>query len=372
MNRELLKLIANNIISENREPANFSFFNGLGGQVLFLFLYAYLYDDSNIRIKAEDKLCKSFDLINSSNSLSVNYCDGVTGLFYCVNCLQSLNLISTSEFEYDLDWDKIIYGKSLEFMQEGNYEYFYGYGGLLFYLNSRIKNNIVCKELIYNVLVEIRTRLFINDYCLVSKYTKKIDMGIAHGVSGLILILCKIANQGFFLNIIYDILSYTQRFFLQFLIQKDNQECRFPKYYINNHFFEKSRHGWCYGDLSCSIAMLNTSSVLNDSFGEKALEILKFTASKNLETEVSLPINMGLCHGKCGLAFIYQYLFDLTHDVLFLNTYKYWEVKLLEDLCKSVNIDASLLNGYSGVGLYLLSNDSHDVKNLLNDILLLK
>lgn len=372
MDREMLKLITNKIITENREPANFGFFNGLGGQVLFLFLYAYLYDDSNIRIKAEEKLCKSFDMINSSNSLFVNYCDGVAGLFYSVNCLQSLNIISINEFEYDRDWDKIIYSKSLEFMQECNYEYFYGYGGLLFYLNSRIKNNITCKELIQNLLIKLRTQLLNNDDCLISKYTKKIDMGIAHGISGLVLILCKIANQGFFLNIIYDILSYLQRFFLQFLILNDNQDCSFPKYYINNHCFEKSRHGWCYGDLGCSIAMLNTSSVLNDGFGENALEILRFTASKNLETEVSLPINIGLCHGKCGLAFIYQYLFDLTHDVIFLNTNKYWKVELFEDLYKSVNNDASLLNGYSGVGLYLLSNDSLDVKNILNDILLLK
>lgn len=129
-----------------------------------------------------------------------------------------------------------------------------------------------------------------------------------------------------------------------------------------------SRLGWCYGDLTIALTLARVGNALDlPSYIDKA-KALGLHAAKRDHHDAAI-LDAGLCHGSAGLALIFQLLHQQVQAPELLSAANKWltftltmyQEKGLDGLfmysalSKEYEKDTSLLMGYSGIGLCLLS-----------------
>ncbi|MFY9819823.1 MAG: lanthionine synthetase C family protein [Thermoanaerobaculia bacterium] len=194
------------------------------------------------------------------------------------------------------------------------------------------------------------------------------DMGVAHGVPGVVAMLALANAAGVGSRSLLD------EAVAWLLAQKLPPGGRsiFPHVVVPDRAPGPSRLAWCYGDLGLAAALLVAARATAEPAWEReALEIARTCASRPEQT--SGVVDAGLCHGAAGNAHIFNRLFQATGDLQFAEAARFWLERTLALRRPGEGVagfsswepgdigeprwedDPSFLGGAAGIGLTLLA-----------------
>jgi lantibiotic modifying enzyme len=199
------------------------------------------------------------------------------------------------------------------------------------------------------------------------------NLGLAHGVPGVIAFLARLCDEGVATARARPILDGAVAWLLAHKLPKGSSVL-FPAYAGPGIDPGTPRYGWCYGDLGVAVALLAAArAVGNSSWEREALETA-FVAADCVSSATSVIPNAGLCHGAAGAGHLFNRLFQATGEPRFKETACVWFKHALsmrragsdldgyvatrrssrDDKLYTVK-DRGLLSGAAGIGLALLS-----------------
>lgn len=204
------------------------------------------------------------------------------------------------------------------------------------------------------------------------------NISLSHGISGLILILCKClsfkADER-----LPNIITGASNYLLSQEIDHNIYGSFFPSKSIDSTTIsQRSRLGWCYGDLGVGLALWQAGKLLsNAQYKKKGLEVLLYSSKRRTIEQTSIT-DAGICHGTSGLVMIFDYLYKNTGENNFLSARDYWIEETLK-MCPFTdglagykayqyngeflwNKTYDLLEGVAGIGLTLNSIVNPDQK----------
>ncbi|WP_106831616.1 lanthionine synthetase LanC family protein [Parabacteroides pacaensis] len=351
------------------------------GKCGLILLYAQLYQI----YKEEYYLKKVYELTDhimetNLNNYSLGY--GVAGIAWTINSLKDFKLFANMD-DWFIDVDQFLEQEYFNAIQNNNMDYFEGAAGILFYFLER-KNFSLDKmdKYIKNFCDYIRVRLNQKDWIELkfdrkrNEYYKVMNLGVPHGLTGILLILLLIKEKTPF-NTNYLIMEVINLIF-SFEIKSSPYICHFPYIYKNDNTKVFSTIGWCFGDLMVGYALLKAGIILRNEYyfhyGEKIL-------IDTIPRENQFKEKLILCHGFTSLAYIYENVYYKTKNNIFKTRSIYYQKKSIElfevryqkyiyDNNDIFFKNPSLFAGYSGFFLSLLSWNYNHVNNWLNCLLL--
>ena len=330
--------------------------------------------DKKILQNAEIILAKIFDEINGGNNNLNNPLlgDGLAGFAYTITYLQKNKFIDF-DINSELDeLDEYLFNAAKELIKKDQIDYLHGASGILHYFASRANDSIIIKQYIDVLINDLCSRAVIdkngiwfkNNSVERLKQNNTIDISLAHGLTGILLIFIEnwpyVSNkknvEKFIQNGIHYILSAETS-----AINKNRGLSHFPitinstsgsKHFIN-------RLAWCYGDLNEVLLLYRAGKLLgNSKYTEKA-DIIGFQSIKRKTKEETLCSNSHFCHGTAGLAQVYKCLYAESGHFFYYDAYKYWIKQTINniesEITQSIFADnaISILEGLAGVGMVL-------------------
>jgi lantibiotic modifying enzyme len=261
--------------------------------------------------------------------------------------------------------------QSADAISLGEYDYLLGgTGSLLFAVDVKKRNyvNALLSKLIsLSARVENDSPIWYQSPSLNVSQDKVINLGLAHGIPGILTILSSsvsLADNPHDISILiskcFDWLKANQ-------LNPSIDGCYFPfsKSESNEAFPSSLR--WCYGDLGVSISLILIGRRIGNQMIEGyGLEIATHCASRNIDK--SGISDAHICQGTAGIAHIYNRLFNYTGKRLFKEASVYWVLETLNRFNPQlqsgfqawkgkfgwVEYDG-LLEGSAGIGLTLIS-----------------
>ena len=195
------------------------------------------------------------------------------------------------------------------------------------------------------------------------------NVGVAHGVPGVIPILAQVCAAGVDAR---ELLDGAVAWVLAQRLPDGGQDSLFPYTAGAGAEPRPSRLAWCYGDLGISTALLAAARTVGEAGWEReALEIGRKAAKRR--GDQTGVIDAGLCHGAAGAAHLFNRLFQATGDAAFRDAALYWIDRTLGFQKPGEGIggyrawivgdgteldwrpDGGFLTGSSGIGLALLA-----------------
>lgn len=346
-------------------------FGSISGSLIFLFYYGRIYNNQNCLDKANEYLIKIFNTINDTNNVFLHYAEGITGIQTLLVHLLSEGFISEEQFDLCDDIDDVLFSFVTEEINKYEDDFFYGCSGIIYYYT--IKYEYTKSDNLRSKLFKIVELLYSRELSNANNDYPYFDLGIPHGYSSLIIILSKIYDYKINMNHTKAILDNLVSHYIPFTEIKKG--CGYFPSVVDKRKEDQncnSRLGWCYGDISCSLALLKYSESINEpSLRHKCLNILKRTCLR-INLEDNCICDSGFCHGCAGLSYIYLYLYNKYRIAEFQKAHQYWLDKIFDFTNHTTDGVAGfaaytrhgykkrydLLTGISGIGLVLISGIS--------------
>lgn len=367
--KTIINRIHNTISNSYTESNNISLFGGETGILLFTIYYNKLHKSKN-SILSKRILSNIFNKINLGFD-NLSYAEGISGIAHGLNILQNENISNIPDVSEINSLNDLVYSSLMNDINSSFHDLLYGSVGKANYLlESNYFNKTTLIELSNSFYkgVDIKnTVLNWKKHSKTSNNEEIYDLGIAHGLPGLLILLSKIYR----LNPTNEELRKRLILGVEFIFKRMRNDSSFfslfpPVLKIGDPNKEESRLAWCYGDLSVGIALFHIAiNLSNRNILNIAFKILMHTTTRK-DLEITNVVDPGLCHGSTGLANMYSRLFNYTKRQEFKDAAKHWlkislESFLLKDdyyleyekTFKSHSL--GLLIGYAGIGLALIS-----------------
>jgi len=197
------------------------------------------------------------------------------------------------------------------------------------------------------------------------------DLGVAHGIPGVIAFLGRVHAAGIAPADSGALLEAAMGFLLS-QVSRETPSPRFPYWRAPVGPAPETRIAWCYGDLGVALALLvaGTSSGRQDWI-DYSLELARTVAERTLAS--AGVADGGLCHGTAGAAHLFNRLFQFSGDPRFLSAARFWFRETLalrrpgegvggySALIRNAALEdvwvpsPEFLNGAAGIGLALLA-----------------
>lgn len=322
----------------------------------------------------EKTITKVFESVNGGYN-DTTYSIGVAGILWTF-----LHLNQNQYIEFDEDFDDIANWLKISLKHSSKAAYFdflHGAGGTFktlmkhsvhlhdssFYaefLEGLKQHGIKGKDTIY-----WSSYLYLsNDPILAS------NMGLAHGITGTILILSELSHHFPHDSELLDVLNHSINYVRSVRYKpEDRMKSFYPNYVFQDNSKDGDRLAWCYGDLCIAICFLRSGMILKrQELINEAIAIARNAAERRNLEEVKI-YDAGICHGSSGVAHIFNRLYHYTGVLEFKNAALYWLSVLLdhgkfadgyagykrfipeEGYSNSIGV----LEGISGIGLVLIS-----------------
>jgi lantibiotic biosynthesis protein len=200
------------------------------------------------------------------------------------------------------------------------------------------------------------------------------NLGLAHGVPGIIALLGKIHTAGIAREKAGRLLEGAVQWLLQQRLPHGSRSC-FASILVPGGQPESCRLAWCYGDTGVASALLRAARCLGEkSWEREALAIARHAATRSNQN--SGVVDACFCHGSSGLAHIFNRLYQATHEEVFFTASHYWIERTLQFSkpgegaagYRTISADGSgsrefqtmygILVGIAGIGLSLLASSS--------------
>lgn len=281
-------MIYHNLIKDN------DFFEGY--RVLSNLPYVSLVANYNIK-EAEELLNGFFAELEKADYIPANLY-GLSGIGLTLNYLSKHNdSFKKIEDNFKEDYSELILTNSQKMFETKNYDTFEGIISCLNYFIS-IKD--------INAIRELTDKLFLLANRLVEDNMN--DLGLAHGLSGIISCLCKgllfLKEEK---NTIY--VDYLTSF-VKYLADT-KKPINVNLLYTNDKKNPYSRLAWCYGDLSVATAFTWYYKVTkNKEFLEKVKEIIYNSIQYDPKdcfvfyNKKESYYDLGICHGLSGIVLV--------------------------------------------------------------------
>lgn len=201
------------------------------------------------------------------------------------------------------------------------------------------------------------------------------NLGVAHGVPGVIGMLGEMRGAGFDLPEARELLAGAVAWLLGQRLPADAPSC-FSYAVAAGATPVPARSAWCYGDPGIALALLVAARAAGEAEWERqALDVARAAAAR--PHDESGVKDGGLCHGAGGLAHLYNRLFQATGEPLFRSASLAWIERLMAQRAAGQGIagwrswrplgevptvetelgwvdDRGFLTGAAGIGLALL------------------
>ncbi|MCJ8270994.1 MAG: lanthionine synthetase C family protein, partial [Psychrosphaera sp.] len=309
------------------------------------------------------------------NQVTPSLYSGLSGIAWTVDYLQHNSDAPFEDYNEELDqhFDQLLSTP----VWKGEYELISGLCGIGLYGLSRCDINSgkkIAEKVIHHLMERARTdsngTYWSTDadsaYVHADENTEEINLGLAHGTTGVIALLSKAVKKQVLLTQTAPLLQSACDWLLA---QKNDDQAQ--GYFSYNSLKQcQSRLGWCYGDLSNAYVLYKAGLVLeNKALADAALSIALATCER--KKDQSGMVDASICHGSAGIMFMYQRLFFYSGDEYFEEAAQYWLAQTLEladsgeDLSgfnyyrgrnKAAEEDLGFLEGFAGIGLALLAS----------------
>lgn len=350
----------------NKKQQNYGLLSGLVGETIFLTEYSKI--DISYKNKIDSHIDSIFESIENFEPIET-YCAGLSGACLGIDYIYE-NLYDDKSFDFiSEDIEDFIYSQFTESLENKNIDFLHGAIGTGFFYLRRLEEDKLSK-LAINSLLDYLTENAIYESNKIKWEQKSKDcnfnISLSHGMSSIVIFLCRLlkSNHLEFNSKALPLLVGAVNYILDQEIDLDKYGSYFP-YSSKECSIEKSRLGWCYGDLGIALCLLEASKILEEKDLEaKAFEIFDYSSTRR-NLEENLIFDCSICHGTAGLAIIYYNLFLETNNIQYLETAQYWLLKTIElyeegkifYLIAEKKYDSqemSLLEGKVGIGLAIL------------------
>lgn len=324
-----------NAIIHTKESIDHSLIHGKSG-ILLALAYYYKYEclaESKNEIKVHIDTCINA-LLNtlSEEAMDGSLASGVTGISYALRAAHDMGLQESIEDEWFLDLDEII----IEFLEnqlnKKEYDLFRGASGSVVYLLQFGLNIEPIKRYVHslfeNAIWDTKTSCFwiffsFNENKQILEYREDIvNLGLAHGMTGIISILSSIYKLGIEKEKVSIMLTGA----INYVLREENpQEISLFNgiKYVGKKQQNSSRLGWCYGDLGVGFSILKAGTYCNNlAWVNKGNSICLKTLSRNIE-DAGLDEH-GICHGYFGTMHMYNRVYNFTGNPEYIRGIKYW------------------------------------------------
>jgi lantibiotic modifying enzyme len=195
------------------------------------------------------------------------------------------------------------------------------------------------------------------------------DLGLAHGVPGVIGLMAGFLASGFEPARSRRLLDGAVAWLRA--LAAPGSWARFPAVYRPGIHAEPTRLAWCYGDAGVAVTLLAAARVTSDLVLEaEVIAMGHAMAARSFES--SGVRDTGICHGAAGVAHIFNRMYQATGDTILGAAARVWIDRLLQmrragepvagfpSLRPEAGVetwvaDGGVLTGASGVALVLLA-----------------
>jgi len=355
---------------------------GLSGISLFQFYYSRLTEEEEPADLGVETITNTIEAINAGYAFPT-FCTGIAGAGWVLELLNEEEFIDIDSDELLMDIDAYLFTVMQDNMKEVNYDFLHGAIGYGYYFLKRYentKNNDLKKRYKDHILhlvkslkdtsLEQNNKRYWITTLMKEKELEGVNLSLSHGLSSIINFLSRIYKHEDFKQYTHDLLVQTTEYILSHKYHDLNNASLFPSWvYDGMEKKPSARMAWCYGDLGVGVSLWRAGKALqNDNYKEEAIELMKHAAKRKDLTETKVK-DAGFCHGSCGIADIYNFMYKETNDPLFKDTAAYWMDQVLEMAIHDSNAgylqwmgnekkwreEISLLEGIAGIGLVMIS-----------------
>jgi len=197
-----------------------------------------------------------------------------------------------------------------------------------------------------------------------------VDLGMAHGIAGLIPLLARAHTLGAHPRAVRSMLDGTVRWLLAHLIETPAGHTA-PGFVARDTAPVPARMAWCYGDPGVAMALLLAGRDAGEPAWTRAGTELALAAAARTPAEAGVS-DAGICHGSAGLAHLFCRMYQLTGEQRLADAAVTWAERTIARCTgqdgghrgdeaagqgggRSGRQGAGLLEGTAGVALVLLA-----------------
>ena len=226
-----------------------------------------------------------------------------------------------------LPLDEIVFQHARANLRAQNIDFLYGAVGALNYLSTRVGQNPAAagylqelfRDLLTHQIADERGVRFYNEHINRANGSTDINLGVAHGQCGLLLVLLKIHEAGLLQAEIRELVTAMLTYLLGLQLPPEPAQ-GYSSYFpatINdavpitdplNRAKYTNRMGWCYGDLNVVLVLYQAARILHlPQLLPLADEVGRHTCHRRTQEESGIK-NAHFCHGSTSLVACYNAL----------------------------------------------------------------
>lgn len=309
---------------------------------------------------------------------SASYSNGIAGCLWFLSHLDRQSYIDKDELVDDEVHDSFL-RQAMQLLAQGNYDPMHGaIGYALFALES---GKLEHTQLLHTLIERLGDMAIIDETgarwrSIPASPSDKpedftINMGMAHGQSGIVAFLLKCRQRGIQTATLDTLLHQSTQFIMHVHadFSRPDMPVKIPAAIINGKYNVGRKLAWCYGDLSSAYTAYRAASFLKRAdWKKRALVILKGCASDDYVESYPMK-DAGFCHGTAGTSYLFGKLFKETGSSEFKRASDKWLAATLDFggrggrsagfryfNGKKMESNFGLLEGISGIGLVLLAH----------------
>lgn len=181
-----------------------------------------------------------------------------------------------------------------------------------------------------------------------------IDLGVAHGMAGVIPFLGRVDALGLAPQTTRPLLDGAVSWLLAHLVDTAAGPT-VPKFVADGVELEPTRTAWCYGDPGVAAALLLAARDVGEPVWAAEATALAMGAANRPPDQTGV-VDAGLCHGSAGLGHLFNRMYQMTAEPILADAARFWVERTLELCSDTVQVawkGPGLLEGAAGVVLAL-------------------
>lgn len=313
-----LKLDEIDIVLANHQSEISSLYSGRAGLAMYFF-QRYLTSKDVAHGKIAVKTLESCINVLSEQDFRLSIDDSV-GVFWLLSRLNSMRLVHFAP-KFIPTLNDVVYNAVSSRLANSNHDFFYGAHGLLLYLldcnffrNRNLLPDII--DIYRNTAVVTSSGIHWNisgkGQSAVHGKNERVDLGISHGVSSTVYVLCQLFKRTDGSKEVAELLLSLVDWLLSHKNPDSEMSC-FPTYTASESTY--SRLAWCYGDLSTALVIMIVAKSLGDNrLRDEGRCIVRKTFKRLSEGDTGI-LDPSFCHGAFGVAYLYKRCFEIDSTI---------------------------------------------------------
>ncbi|MGB8191597.1 MAG: lanthionine synthetase LanC family protein [Chitinophagaceae bacterium] len=361
-------------IIRHARPSNDSLLSGSLGLSLYYFTLYEAFGKEDDLVRGKELFEDTFARLNDGSSKLMNpsFSKGIGGLLYMVDYVTKNELIDIDIREERAELEEYIYNEALMEIDQDFNDYLHGAFGVLFYFLERLPDKRVERyvrgilDKVFEKAVQSDDSFWLRNFLTSEDEKKEINLSLAHGQSGFMLIMLQAFAQDIYPDKIYKAVKKNIGQVLRSRQDIDFEERKYSFFPIRivastNESMFRDRLGWCYGDLNQLLLLYRASHAFNEERYARMANLMGGCCVIREDVDSTMCTDAHFCHGAAGLAQFYRTLYLESKFPPYLNAYFKWIEKTLQFLEKDLSTDlyknkeAALLDGLPGIAMTLLS-----------------